>query len=129
LPFLQHGLYLSSHYIIFFSSNSRIFAPMRFFAFIMALLVITLSCVPCADARELPKEKPGKETKKTQHPPTDDESCSPFCHCSCCAGFSINHRFAQTSTPVPVHSPQHNARYIGNLIWISFSVWQPPKLV
>lgn len=101
---------------------------MRFFAFIMALLVITLNGVPCADVHELSKQIPGKETKKTQQPQTDDESCSPFCHCSCCAGFSINHWFAQVSALLPVHIPQHHSRYIASLIEISFSVWQPPKL-
>jgi len=101
---------------------------MRFFAFIMALLVITLSCVPCADGHESSKQLSGKETKKTQQSQAGDETCSPFCHCSCCAGFSINHRFAQTSTLLPVHIPQHKSRYIGDLIQVSFSVWQPPKM-
>lgn len=103
---------------------------MKFFAAIMALIVLVLSIMPCADAKELHKQtikyEIAKESK--QKAPLNDD-CSPFCQCNCCAGFFVNHQivalpviakqFFQTSSNLTVIEP----------IQVYLPIWQPPQLV
>jgi hypothetical protein len=106
-------------------------APMKSLAFILAFMVLALSCMPCNDDEcameagknktEFAKQTPGQDKDHT-------EDCSPFCHCSCCAGFSINHGMA-TGNLLPVICANNFSSYLPeNLIEISIPVWQPPKI-
>jgi hypothetical protein len=102
---------------------------MRFVALLLALLVLGLSLVPCADAQELANGVQAKETSKTHSKQAGhQESCSPFCHCACCAGFSITHEFAEVISQPLIHSTQYNSSYIPEILDISLPVWQPPQL-
>ena len=97
----------------------------------MAFLVLTLSLVPCADKGMTKYEGKVKTeiTKSTQQkgdPKQDD--CSPFCHCTCCAGFSNSHLIANY-TSLSLISPRVFSSYLpDNLIEISLPIWQPPKI-
>jgi hypothetical protein len=102
---------------------------MRFVALLLALLVLGLSLVPCADAHELANAAQGKETTKTHSKQAGhNESCSPFCHCACFEGFSINHEFAEVISQPLIHATQYNSSYIPDILDISLPVWQPPHL-
>lgn len=104
---------------------------MKFFAFIMAFLVLALSVMPCADSGGAKDSKAKTEiTKASQQPSHDDtDECSPFCHCTCCAGFSINH----TSTAITaIHSFSNDPKSSflpSNVIEVALPIWQPPRLV
>jgi len=105
---------------------------MKFFAFVMALLVIGLSGMPCADSSYTANyEKAKTEISKAplQHDDANHpDDCSPFCQCSCCAGFSINHSLASISRPC-VFGNRFLASYLhANLIEISLPIWEPPQL-
>ena len=98
----------------------------------MAFLVLALSVMPCADNEVLSgKEGAKTELAKTAHQqnnPVQDD-CSPFCQCSCCAGFSINHFFAPVTT-VPHPSCNATSSFLSSeVIEVSLPVWQPPRLV
>ena len=102
---------------------------MRCLTFIMAILVLSLSCLPCGDV-EATVLKEGKATYELSKCSTDDEhedNCSPFCHCSCCAGFSIHHQVAVLQQPWLLFAPTHVARYIESIREVSIPVWQPPQ--
>lgn len=105
---------------------------MKFFAFIMAFLVLALSVMPCADTSAAPKDPKAKtEVTKTADQPDheEDDSCSPFCHCACCAGFSINHTLSIV-TKVPKYSQSHETSFLPKeVIEIVLPIWQPPRLV
>lgn len=104
---------------------------MRFTAFIMALLVLVLSCLPCADADAMPDVK--TELLKHSgpgHPHQHEDLCSPFCHCSCCSTFSII--TIPLLIPAPIQQPAgitYTAQVPDAVIEISLPVWQPPQLV
>jgi hypothetical protein len=104
---------------------------MKFFALIMAGVVLALSLFPCTDAVCAARAELIKTEFAKQLPAKDNEhkeECSPFCHCSCCAGFSINHWLLSIS-PLPSKNGNNLSVYItAQLINISIPVWQPPKL-
>jgi len=60
----------------------------------------------------------------------DIDLCSPFCQCSCCAGFSII--IAPTVIPLQAEFPTSRvftSHLPEDVIEISLPVWQPPQLV
>ena len=105
---------------------------MKFFAFIMAFLVLALSCMPCADAGAATQDGKAKTelTRTTDQQDQDDtDECSPFCHCACCAGISINHTVAVISK-IPAYFESHKVSFVFlEVIDIASPIWQPPRLV
>jgi len=104
---------------------------MKFFAAIMALVVLALSVMPCADKPDT--FNPGKikseiNTSNHQNCPQTD-SCSPFCQCSCCAGFTLNHSVASISS-IQLFPDKETGRFLSSAaINIALPVWQPPQLI
>lgn len=105
---------------------------MKFFAFIMAFLVLALSVMPCADAGATiydgkAKSEITKTTDAQGH--TDADACSPFCYCACCASFSINH-FIVSFNIIPPNVSNPISSYLpADIIEVALPVWQPPQIV
>lgn len=107
---------------------------MRLIAAILALLVLSLSGVPCSDSVAAPV-KDGDMQTLLVHTPDDRnhehngiDHCSPFCVCGCCATFSI----MATPMLLPQRAvPQAGiefARYPGCAPKsMPLDVWEPPK--
>ena len=107
-----------------------IFAVVKFFAFIMAVIVLIQSCMPCTDCFAM---KPGNDraviTSSHGHQGTQDDWCSPFCLCSCCAGFAFTAYSVPLIIPVSAVCVRHSAFYHSSIRSVSLPVWQPPQLV
>jgi hypothetical protein len=104
---------------------------MKFLAFIMASLVLVMSVMPCADTNAMNNSHVKTELSKAshQHHNQSSDACSPFCHCACCAGVTINHFFSSfTVIPLPVNK-QESSFLPSDIIDITLPVWQPPQLV
>lgn len=105
---------------------------MRFLASILALLILALSCMPCADIDAMSTNQTAVVHEVTHGGDQNSEHkdlCSPFCHCSCCTSFSI--------VNVPVRLPEHiiilesrnYTDYVSvRVTEIALPVWQPPQL-
>ena len=109
---------------------------MRLTAAILAILVLILSCLPCADVVAMPsaKTEQGSSIQQplTQHSEDhkDVDLCSPFCHCACCAGFSIIYSPVVIPQRIHIPIPQLHADFSSaEVIEISLPIWQPPQLV
>jgi len=101
---------------------------MRLLGFIFAIWILALNFLPCADSFAISGEK-AKTELTTQHQGDDhNDTCSPFCHCACCAGFSINHAISSLSSSPLIASKNFYSYLPDNLIEISLPIWQPPKL-
>jgi hypothetical protein len=98
----------------------------------MAFLVLTLSCLPCADdvfATNAGKNKLETIQQATHQDNQDhNDACSPFCYCSCCSGLSINHFPAEASSLVVIDNKIYSSYLPGHLIEYSSPIWQPPQL-
>lgn len=105
---------------------------MKIFAFIMAVVVLALSIMPCADdANAMNGSKAKTELTKSPHQKdsSQSEACSPFCQCSCCAGFSINHLVAAI-TSIPQYGGNPTSSFLpANVREVALPIWQPPQLV
>ena len=98
----------------------------------MAFLVLGLSVMPCADIG-IPvndgKAKTELAKSNTQKGDTQQDDCSPFCTCNCCAGFSINHFIASIAYIFPYESTAKAAHLPSSVFDVALPIWQPPQLV
>ncbi len=105
---------------------------MKFFALIMAFLVLALSVMPCADTCTAYNDGKAKSeitqtTDRQDH--NDAEACSPFCHCACCAGFSIN-PFIASIIIIPFYASNSSCSFLpADVIKVALPIWQPPQIV
>lgn len=102
------------------------FCAMRMLTYILAILVLTLSCLPCADASVTGAQMNSVTTHSDQD--YHEDACSPFCICACCA--TSSYVYHTTFTLVwPSSSPNYSFFYVHTLHEISLPIWQPPQLV
>src|SRR6476659_4138475 len=101
---------------------------MKFFAFIMAVIVLALSYIPCSDVISI-CEKSKMEIRAQHNETQQDDICSPFCTCTCCAGFSINYNVPAIESLPKLLNVNYSPSYFSALIKIALPVWQPPQLV
>ena len=103
---------------------------MKVLAFIMAVMVLVMSVMPCADdANAMCKVK--TEFKQASHQQDNPISkvCSPFCQCSCCVGFTISHFPSSYPVILFTANKQISSFLPSEVIDITLPVWQPPQLV
>lgn len=86
----------------------------------------------CADAAIDNKETGAKyetvkHTEQQSHDNKEDD-CSPFCHCTCCAGFSVNHPIAWITAISSLAEIPKTAFLSSKVIEIALPVWQPPQI-
>jgi len=105
---------------------------MKFLTFIMAFLVLTLSCLPCADCDAVMKDNKAKtaltKTSGAKHNDHED-SCSPFCHCTCCSTHLVVQNIPFFSFNRFSSFTHFQSLIEDNLLERSNPVWQPPQLV
>lgn len=103
---------------------------MKFFAAIMAVIVLTLSVMPCADTKASHKQPAKYEVakeSKPQAPFTDD--CSPFCQCNCCASVFLNHCISALPINTPSFLQTGSSFAVIEPIQVYLPIWQPPQLI
>jgi hypothetical protein len=106
------------------------FAAVKLFGYILAFLVLALSCFPCADAKAEDLGTIKTEISQSSQSTEDHEdACSPFCQCACCAGFSIDHTVALSSSGLNYSGLTYSSFLPSDIIEISLPIWQPPQLV
>lgn len=104
---------------------------MKIFNIILSILVLLLSCMPCADKEQvfLYNDVTVKTSPK-QH--LDNDACSPLCICNCCGcqGFSsnntYNYTFFSVKTIIDKKIPEYKSILTSNFFG---SIWQPPQIV
>jgi len=102
---------------------------MKVFSLILVLFVMGLNLVPCADRQETiesGKTAIHQEPQADQHHPFTD-TCSPFCHCSCCANSSVVQLLHLSSVPFTDYKSTAIPYFTGNYIDVSLPIWQPPQ--
>jgi hypothetical protein len=104
---------------------------MKVFSLILVMLVLALNLVPCADVQETAettKAAVHQQTHADQHAPFMD-TCSPFCHCSCCANSFVAQLLQLSSVPFTTYKNTTVPYISGKYIDVSLPVWQPPQWV
>lgn len=105
---------------------------MRLFPLFMAMYIIFLPLMPCADREECSEKEPaatGIAYPENHEHEEDEEGCTPFCCCSCCPATVLmqppGHYAGITLPKDPGHFPYHREL---NSVVVHF-IWQPPKPV
>lgn len=102
---------------------------MKIFAAFFVIMILALNFVPCADAQETISIQGAQLQHQSEnahtHPFTD--TCSPFCHCSCCASTSIPPTLQLSSIPFTDYKNTAIPYFTGSYIDVSLPIWQPPK--
>ena len=103
---------------------------MKFLLFILAFLVLALSIMPCADIiNDMNKENEKTALSTASHQHEEEDNCSPFCACSCCASVSFNHFITAIIAPPPNGANPISSFLPLNIVKVVLPVWQPPQLV
>ena len=98
----------------------------------MAILVISLSCMPCDDGAALMTgDKAQCEFVKNTDTNQSDEHfdhCSPFCYCSCCSTSSLN-SYQPIIANISTLGQKHTTPYLpDNRLEVYLPIWQPPRV-
>jgi len=107
------------------------FCAVKIFAAILSFLVLTLNCLPCPDDfdQKACEVKNGSgHRQKHRDKQNEEDTCSPFCHCTCCTGFSIAHIPVTASILVSFDTRLYSSYLPGPVINYSSAVWQPPRI-
>ncbi|RFS26948.1 hypothetical protein DVR12_03960 [Chitinophaga silvatica] len=102
---------------------------MRFFIYILSFLILSLSCIPCADSlMDLPKgENIAAQQAGTTNSHHKDE-CSPLCICACCGNVSFVSLYSSVNTPAVRLIALHYSYNTAAVQEIPLPIWQPPQL-
>lgn len=87
--------------------------------------------MPCADGENaINQDKVKASFSKTQshQEESHDDGCSPFCSCSCCAGFAYIIPIKHTSLFTTASAVKNTLLMPIDLSKVSLPVWQPPQL-
>ncbi|MES1249651.1 MAG: DUF6660 family protein, partial [Chitinophaga rupis] len=96
---------------------------MRIVSFIMAVLVLVLSCVPCKDDAFIVKSgKARMELSANHNNQGHRDACSPLCHCSCCGSFPITRPSVAVASLIPEYAVNYSSLYTGAVIEVSLPV-------
>ena len=104
---------------------------MKFFVFIMGIILLAASCYPCTDDSYTMKNGKAKiENAKapSQKDKDHNDSCPPFCICTCCSGFSISHALTSINIPEINSSGILSPFLPATTVNISLPVWEPPRI-
>lgn len=99
-------------------------------AFFVAIVMLVVSCIPCADS----KASLRKEMAKTVMMASTGESnsftdiCPPFCQCNCCAGFASGISLPAAKPPFIQHTKPYPVIPVMPVAKMAYAVWQPPRL-
>ena len=114
-----------------FRHNPLYLHPMKIFAFIMAVIVLMLSCIQCMDsANDMGNSKANTVISKSGNSQdhTNTEDCSPFCSCNCCVGFTLAFTDIKAEPAIHASAKFYASHLPSSVIKISLPIWQPPQL-
>ena len=107
---------------------------MKYLALLLSLLMQVLTCLPCSDTEEC---RPVTAHVANDGIPShedhrhENERCSPFCVCSCCAAVTVCIPEIYPLMPVPEKFETAISYIMGQEQFHSHEdqkIWQPPQL-
>ena len=102
---------------------------MKLLSFILAIIIVGSVLVPCSD--EIDDSSGQQEISVNQNGDHDDKGdidfCPPLCSCHCCHSHITTSNFLVFISHTQL-SQELTFFYSDQLLTISFSIWQPPKI-
>lgn len=113
------------------NQNFSIFALMKILSVIMSVIILALSFVPCADNNSVNQSQEISLHQDSDNHQHHSDFCSPLCVCSCC-GTIVAQIEGQADFEIKtyeIYSSQENLLKPRFPSDISFSIWEPPKII
>lgn len=109
------------------------FALVKLIRFIFALYMLFLAVYPCSDDQTcVDEQKVGivlVANEGHNHATNEQDSCTPFCICSCCAAHIQLNQIADITSTHLIHNTQLNTLYREKPVLNNgSSIWQPPRI-
>lgn len=106
---------------------------MKFLVIILSLYITLLACTPCVDGDGVTFASTEVAAKDVDHSHDHtNDSCTPFCICSCCGIQVLNYTQPITYNPMVItrpaavkETPSYKSQFISGYFG---SIWQPPQL-
>ncbi|WP_317126130.1 DUF6660 family protein [Flavobacterium nackdongense] len=103
---------------------------MKFTNFILSIIFLLLSCLPCADMEHDTSYNKVTISNESNHT-HDNDSCSPLCICNCCGCQSFvynaiyHYNFVSVKIIIDKKVPEYKSILASNFFG---SIWQPPQI-
>ena len=85
--------------------------------------------MPCADVSAFPSKAKQQVSKSHERGgQQQNDRCTPFCTCTCCAGFYLQRGLINFVLLDFLSKPTYAAFLSSSIIKVPATIWQPPKL-
>lgn len=102
---------------------------MKILVIILAIYSIALTALPCDDNANLNDQKMTSVYQNNDNSHNANDLCSPFCICSCCAGFvlkpTFQHIILKNTNPSKKVNAYYSVFFTSNY---NTSIYQPPQV-
>ena len=100
---------------------------MKLLTLLLALYMLTLSCVPCICEDNCADEKTEHATAADK---PDADNCTPFCSCACCHSVVVSLKPVLSAKKLPEFCSKLSFDSTDQdfTSYNSHNIWQPPKL-
>ncbi|MFD2887805.1 DUF6660 family protein [Chitinophaga cymbidii] len=109
---------------------------MRNAATILSIIMIILSCIPCADqglsggsVSPTQNHYSSVQEHSSGHSKHHNDACSPLCVCSCCSVVTFVYQYVSIDILLPESLSSYNCYNNYSYPELSFPIFQPPQLV
>ncbi|WP_183558709.1 DUF6660 family protein [Mucilaginibacter sp. SP1R1] len=104
---------------------------MKFIALFLSIYMTALAFMPCRDKQDTAALNKIHTTVQKSHTGNDQcgqESCSPFCSCTCCSTVRTLQPQTLIQFPAIQLADSYTIHPTPAIQQVSLSVWQPPQL-
>ncbi len=99
----------------------------RIFYILFAFYFAALAFTPCSDKEDC-NEVNHEQTAQNQNHEHQDEACTPFCVCSCCATHVVNTTFQNQFVIASIEVSSYREIPTSKVQGAVLPIWQPPQL-
>lgn len=99
----------------------------KLFYILFCIYFVSLAVIPCGDKGDCNEVNPTamQNTHQEEH---EDEMCTPFCVCSCCATHFVVKSFQSIQNQTAVINTVYTVLPESKTSTAVIPIWQPPKL-
>ncbi|MBW3129917.1 DUF6660 family protein [Hymenobacter profundi] len=104
---------------------------MKLWAFFLAIYVLVLAGLPCGDVCQDESTTTAQSSAPDHDDHTHTESCSPFCLCTACPGFTVPQLVppvAARPLPSPLAEAVRSTYQAPHALEVPGRIWQPPRV-
>jgi len=95
---------------------------------LFSLYFITLVTIPCGDKDDCNETNHTAQTAQAENHEHQDEACTPFCVCSCCATHCVNTTSQNQIVIASIEVKSYREFPTSKVQGAVLPIWQPPKI-